>query len=138
MRCILFLTIIFASCSTTKKLPSGQWSGYFSSMDKPDNRINLTYEVDHQQENVSLQIFGPRGMNMQTNGLMMTQDTLFFSFNKMDQTGSLSCALKKVNKNYYYGRCTDVEGRWAVFAMKHNSLDFSKVSHTFGGCPCHS
>lgn len=138
MRCILFLTIILTSCSTTKKLPSGAWSGYFSSMDKPDNRISLTYEVVQQQDSVSLQIFGPRGMNMQTNGIEMTKDTLFFTFIKMDQSGSFSCGLKKVNKNYYYGRCTDTEGRWAIFTMKHNSLDFSKVNHKFGGCPCHS
>lgn len=138
MRFILFLTIILSSCSTTKKLPSGPWSGYFSSMDKPDNRINLKFEVNHQQENVSLQIFGPRGMDIQTNGVAMTKDTLYFSFNKMDQTGLLSCALKKVNKNYYYGRCTDAEGRWAVFTMKHNSLDFSQVGHQTATCPCHN
>jgi len=138
MRYILFLTIILTSCSTSKKLPSGQWSGYFSSMDKPDNRTTLKYEVNHQQENVSLQIFGPRGMNIQTNGLEMTKDTLFFSFDKLDQTGLLSCALKKVNKNYYYGRCTDADGRWVVFAMKHSSLDFTRDGHQFAGCPCHS
>jgi len=128
MRCILFLAIMLTSCSTTQKLPSGLWSGYFSSMDKPDTQTSLSYEVDHRQENVSLQIFGPRGMNIQTKGIEMTKDTLFFSFSKMDQTGSLSCALKKVNKNYYYGRCTDAEGRWAIFTMKHNSLDFLKTS----------
>jgi len=138
MRCILFLVILLTSCSTAKKLPSGQWSGYFSPMDQADKRTMLKYEVGHQQENVSLQIFGPQGMNIQTNGLEISKDTLFFSFNKMNQSGLLSCALKKVNKNYYYGRCTDAEGRWAVFTMKHNSLDFSKVRHQFGGCPCHS
>lgn len=107
-------------------------------MDKPANRIDLTYEVDNQQKDVSLEIFGPRGMNIQTNGLEMSKDTLFFSFDKMDQTGKLSCALKKVNKKYYYGRCTDAEGRWAVFTMKHNSLDFTKVRHQSGACPCHT
>jgi len=138
MRCLLFLVVIMTSCSTTQKLPSGQWSGYFSSMDQPDNRTTLRYEVDHRQENINLQIFGPRGMNIQTNGIEMTKDSLFFSFDKQNLTGTLSCALKKVNKNYYYGRCADAEGRWAVFTMKHNSLDFSKVGHLAGSCPCHN
>lgn len=138
MRFILFISIILSSCSTTQKLPSGQWSGYFSSIDKPDNRTTLKYEVDNQQENVSLQIFGPQGMYIETYGLEMTKDTLYFSFDKLDKTGLLSCALKKVNKNYYYGKCIDTDGRGALFTMIHNSLDFSRVGHQIGTCPCHS
>jgi len=140
MKYILLLTISLASCSTIQKLPSGQYTGYLSQMDKPDTKTNLKYEVVHQEDSVSLQIFLPQGMNIQTKELVMTKDTLFFSFDKLDRQGSLSCALKKVNKNYYYGRCTDADGKWAVFAMKHNSLDFSGGGNHFPGfgCPCHS
>jgi len=137
MRYILFLAILLISCSTSQQLPSGQWSGHFSSMNKPDNPINLKYKVGLQQDTISLEIYGPQGMYIQTDGLAMTKDTLFFSYEKLDQTGTLSCALKKVNRHYYYGRCTDAEGKWAVFTMKHNSIDFASTGHEIGGCDCH-
>ena len=137
MRYIFLLAVLLVSCSVSNKLPSGPWSGYVSSMDKPESRTTIRYQVDHSQENVSLKILGPRGMNIQTKGLEMTQDSLFFSYDKLDQSGSLSCGMKKVNKNYYYGQCTDTEGKWAVFTMKHYSIDSTSVVHQIGGCPCH-
>ena len=109
-------------------------------MDKPETKTILKYEVTHQEELVDLQIFFPQGFNIKTEELHMTKDTLFFSFEKLDGNGSLNCALKKVNKNYYYGRCTDDDGKWATFTMQHNTLDFSGLGRHFPGlgCPCHS
>jgi len=137
MRYLLFLAIILTSCSTSKILPSGQWSGYLSPMGQEDKRTMLSYQVDHVADSVNLQIFGPRDMNMEAKELLMTSDTLFFSFEKMDQSGTNSCALKKVTKDYYYGRCTDSDGRWAIFAMQHNSINYHSGGTQIGGCPCH-
>ena len=140
MRCILFIAIILTSCSITQKLPTGFWSGYLSPMNQPDIRTSLNYEVKGQQENVSLQILGPGGMNIPTNELQLTKDTLFFSFHRPETQVLLSCALKKVNKNYFYGRCTDPVGKWATLTMKHNSIDISLLGRHYGGirCECHS
>jgi len=48
-----------ASCSTSKNLPSGQYTGYLSPTDQPEKRTLLNYEVTHQEEDVSLQIYLP-------------------------------------------------------------------------------
>ena len=139
MRCILICTIILASCSTAQ-LPHGQWSGYVSPMNQPNIRSMLNYEVNHSEENVSLEIYSPGGGKIQTKSLQMTQDSLFFTYDKQEQQGILYCGLKKVNKNYYYGRCTDQEGKWAVFTMKHHSLDKVGTVPHIGSfrCGCHN
>ena len=134
---LLLLMILLTSCSTTKTLPSGHWSGYLSPMDQADKRTDLKYLVDHTDDLLSLQIFGPRGLNIEPKEVQMANDTLFFSFDKLDQTGTNTCALRKINKKYYYGRCTDSDDRWAVFTMQHSSIDPTKGGQNWG-CPCHS
>lgn len=137
MRFLFLFVIVLSSCSSSKLLPSGQWSGYLSPMGIDDKRTLLTYQVEHIDEDVNLQIFGPRGMNMQAKELELVNDTLHFSFDKMDSSGSNSCSLKRVTKDYYYGRCTDDDGRWAIFAMQHNSINYHSGGTQIGGCPCH-
>ena len=137
MRFLFLLAVVLSSCSSSKMLPSGQWSGYLSPMGIEDKRTLLSYQVDYIGEDVNLQIFGPRGINMQAKGLELVNDTLHFRLDKMDNSGSNSCALKRVTKDYYYGRCTDTDGRWAVFAMQHNSINYHSNRTQIGGCPCH-
>jgi len=103
-------------------------------MNQPSTRATLNYQVDYIEENVSLLIHSPGGKKIQTRALQLTKDSLFFSYNRPEQEEVLSCGLKRVNKNYYYGRCADSEGKWATFTMKHNSLS------SLGGisCDCHN
>lgn len=140
MRYFLFTIILLTSCSTTQKLPSGLWSGYLSPMNQPHKRTSLNYEVKHLQENTSLEILGPGGINIPTHELLLIKDTLFFSFNRPMEEVSLSCALQKVNKNYYYGRCSGPEGNWATFTMKHNSIINSRFGYHLRDfrCACHN
>lgn len=133
MRYVLLLTILLTSCSTTQKLPSGHWSGYVSPMNQPNTRATLNYEVDYLEEIISLQLYSPEGEKIQTSELQLTKDSLFFSYKRQEQQGTLSCGLKKVNRNYYYGQCADEEGKWAIFTMKHSSLtDVGSIR-----CACH-
>ena len=141
MRWIIILSILLTACSTTQKLPTGSWSGYVSPMDFPNSRIILNYKVYDLGESVGLQIFSPGGTEIQTKNIQMTKDSLFFSYDKQKQQGEFSCGLEKVNKHYYYGRCTDSDGKWALFTMKHNLLNEVGVDpHSDGvfGCPCHN
>jgi len=138
LRGILFITIILSSCHTTKDLPSGLWTVYLSQQNQVDKQISLNCRLKHHQENVSLQIFGPGGINIPTRDIQLTKDSLFFSFDKVEEQMSVSCALGKHNKKFYHGTCTDTEGKWSVFTMKHNSIGTSKGS-LFRGirCSCH-
>lgn len=140
MRYILFIGIILSSCSTSQKLPSGMWSGYLSQMDQPDKQTPLNCKVKHLQENVSLEIFGPGGVNIPTKELLLTKDTLFFSFDKLSNQMLVSCALKKVGKNYYYGRCTDTDGKWGLLSMKYDLNPNAMMEGHFKGirCICHN
>ena len=138
MRFILFISIILTSCGTTQNLPSGDWSGYLSHMNQPDKQTSLNYRVKHLEEQVSIDIYGPGGVHFVTKDLVLTRDTLYFSYNKKNDESLVSCALQKLGKNFYHGKCTDPDGKWAVFTMKHNSSGKSGSSH-FNGirCACH-
>jgi len=104
-------------------------------MNQPERQMLLNYRVDHLQENVSLEIFGPGGINIPTKDLRLTQDTLFFSFKKVEEQVMVSCALQKLDKNFYCGRCTDPDGKWALFSMQYNP---KKFRHFKGiRCACH-
>jgi hypothetical protein len=107
-------------------------------MDQADKQISLNCKLAHRQESVSMQIFGPGGINIPTREIQLTKDSLFFSFDKVEERMVVSCALQKFNKKYYHGECTDTDGKRAVFTMKHNSIGTSKGS-LFRGirCGCH-
>ena len=135
IKACLFLIIILFSCKTTQKLPSGRWSGYVSPTDQPDRKTYLNYEVEYQEQSIAMEINGPGGINFPTQDLALTNDTLFFAFNRYGRQEILTCALKKVNKSYYYGLCSDSDGKSAVLTMKHSSIDLG--IHYGIQCDCH-
>lgn len=113
---LFFLAVLLAACAApdTPVLKEGTWTGHLTPMNHPEMQIPLTYYV---APGPTLSIAPADGEPVAVRNLRAETDTLFFIFDEPDAGVPLACRLAHRPDGAYAGRCTDADGKWAVFTM---------------------
>ena len=110
------LFLLYA-CDSDPKLTEGRWTGSLSPMNHPEMQNPVAYDVGYRDTQLQIDLIGPDGTSSSTKNVKMTSDTLYFAFSEPEEKVLLKCALAKENQGLFRGRCTDLNGKWAMFTM---------------------
>lgn len=114
---IVVLGFVFSACASTVKLEEGNWSGTLVPMNHPDLKTDLVYTVRYPDDKLEISIVGPDGSVLPTKNPRIADEVLLFSFIEPEQQAELHCELSRQWEGGFSGRCTDSEGKFALFTM---------------------
>lgn len=113
----LCLALLLAACGSSSRLEEGRWTGALTPMNHPNMENPVTYDVSYAGDALAVYLVGPGGATVPTRDLLLTADTLYFTFDEPEENVPLDCALGR-EEDGFAGRCTDADGKWARFTMR--------------------
>ena len=131
---IAALLLLVAACrpdsSTAVRIPEGTWIGALTPQNHPEMQTPVGYQVRYARDRLQVDLVGPGGDTMATRRPRLDGDTLRFAFQEPEEQVVLTCALGREARDgealsatpvQFAGRCTDPNGQWARFTMRHTA-----------------
>ncbi len=91
--------------------------GIFDANESPRNAKSHRLSSGYEGEELQISIVGHDSSLISTKEILLTADTLYFSFSEPEEQVELDCALAKNKAAEFSGKCVDPSGKWAKFTM---------------------
>jgi hypothetical protein len=114
---LLLLVLTLGGCTNADTLPEGRWTGSLTPMNHPDLQTDIVFDVSTTAGELSIVLIGPGGEEINVSEPVLEGDTLRYSFREPEQNALLTCALGRLQDGVFEGKCSDSEGKWALFRM---------------------
>ena len=86
-------------------------------MNHLENPTDIGFEVSTTAGELSIVLIGPDGEKIELINPVHDGGALAYSFREPEQNALLTCKLDKLQNGVFEGKCSDSDGKWALFRM---------------------
>lgn len=123
-RLLLSAVLLSAACTGAPSeapapLAEGRWAGSLTPMNHPDQATPVAFDIREDRGAWTVTLLGPGGATLPGRDVSWDGATLRFTFDEPEAGVPLACAWTSREGAVLAGRCTDADGRWAQFDVRH-------------------